>query len=91
MSSGVMTWERTFTGVDSFQAIEAARTYLRERGYSVGVMCGDLPMAIMKGDYLIAKWRNLDSKERAMVDGRIEGDMRNGPVTVYLREAPERP
>lgn len=86
-----MTWEKTFADEGDFEAITAARAWLHERGYSVGTMCGDLPMAIMKGDYLIAKWRNLTPKERSMVDGRIEGDKRAGPVVVHLREAPAQP
>lgn len=32
------------------------------------------------------KWRNLNRVERAMLDGELTGDPRNGPITVELRE-----
>lgn len=89
---GLVWWEKTFTGAAPFVAIDAARTWLTERGYSVGEMQGRDPMGIMIGDhYDIAKWRNLNATERMALDGQIEGDKRNGPVVVRLKSQPERP
>lgn len=38
----------------------------------------------MRGDVLIAKYRNLTPRERAMLDGQMTGDMRNGPVVIEI-------
>lgn len=46
------------------------------------------PVAVLKGDWSIAKWKNLSKKEIDVLDGRVYGDFRNGPVTVELKVAP---
>jgi hypothetical protein len=75
---------RTFDQPGDFAAQAAAKQWLHERGYSVGIMEADAPRGIMRGDVLIAKWCNLSPRERATLDGQMTGDMRNGPVTVEI-------
>lgn len=54
-----------------FGAVWAAEEWLRENGYSYGASCVGCPRAIIKGDIVIAKWRNLKADERATVDGTL--------------------
>jgi hypothetical protein len=75
---------RSFDQQGDFSACAAATQWLHEGGYSVGIMQGPAPRGIMRGDVLIAKWRNLSPRERATLDGQMTGDMRNGPVTVEI-------
>lgn len=78
--------KRIFEGMD-FGAYYAAETYALEQGFSIGSMCGDLPIGIMRGEYYIAKWRNLNVKERKQMHGIITSlDFRSGPVTVEVFE-----
>jgi hypothetical protein len=44
------------------------------------------PRGILRGDAVIAKWRNLSHAERVALDGLMTGDMRHGPVTVTLHD-----
>jgi hypothetical protein len=67
-----------------FSAYYDAEAWCAENGYSIGMMCGKLPIGILKGSYHIAKWRNLTKKEISALHGRMTGDMRNGPVTVEI-------
>ena len=46
------------------------------------------PVAVLKGDWLIAKWKNLTKKEIAQLDGMVDGNFRDGPVTVTLKVEP---
>jgi len=75
---------KTFDQQGDFAAARAAENWLHEGGYSVGSSERGAPRGIMRGDVLIAKWRNLSRRERATLDGQMTGDMRNGPVTVEL-------
>lgn len=78
---------RSFASDETFGAINEARQFCTERGFSVGSMQADAPMGIKRGNYAIAKWRNLSHKDRKMMDGAIIGqDKRNGPVTVVYCE-----
>lgn len=74
-----------FNGPETFEAYHAAEYFLVEQGYSIGSMCAPMPTAAFKvRNHLIAKWKNLSPKERRTVDAKIEGDFRNGPVTVTI-------
>lgn len=75
---------KTFEQHGDFAAKRAAIEWLHDGGYSVGSSCVGSPCGIMRGDVLIAKWRNLTPHERETLDGQMTGDMRNGPVTVEL-------
>ena len=59
--------------VVDFSAYEAAKLSARAQGYSGGSMSYPHPTALIKGDAIVAKWKNLTAKERAGVDGIIEG------------------
>jgi hypothetical protein len=74
----------TFDNRGTFVAYNAACDWLTERGFSHGSMSRPFPTAIKKGDFHIAKWKNLTAAERRDIDGTIEGDFREGPVTVNL-------
>jgi hypothetical protein len=80
---------KTFTGAGTFDAYHAACAWLEKNGYSHGPTSIDGPVAIFKGDCDVSKWRNLNAKERKAVDGLLDGDTRNGPITVRLKVAPE--
>lgn len=77
---------KTFTQTGAFQALMAAQDWLDQRGYSYGSQQRGAPTAIKKGDHIIGKWRNLDASDRAVMDGTMEGDFRNGPVTIKLKD-----
>ena len=79
--------EMTFDQTTDFAAVNAARNWLQEQGYSYGSMCMDMPIGILKGNWTIAKWRNLTAKERKQLDGQlVSKDVRNGPVVVQLKD-----
>lgn len=77
--------EITFNDAGDFQAINAAREWLKANGFSYGPMCMDMPIGILKGKWLIAKWRNLTIKERKQLHGQITSkDFREGPVVIQI-------
>lgn len=67
-----------------FEACRAAERWCDDRGIAVGEMQAAAPRGLLLGYYRIAKWRNLNDAERKALDGRMTGDMRNGPVTIAL-------
>lgn len=75
----------TFADPGDFEAMRSAEQWCADNGYSVGGMQRGDPRGLLRGDYAIAKWRNLSRQERAELDGQMTGDMRNGPVTVKVR------
>lgn len=80
--------EMTFDQTADFAAVNAARKWLQDHGYSYGSMCMDMPIGILKDSWCIAKWRNLTIKERNQLDGKlISPDFRNGPVVIQLKDA----
>jgi len=71
---------------ETFGALSAARAWCKENGFSAGPLCGHDPVALMQGDYSIAKWRNLTPVERAQSDGTMTSDdWREGAVTVEVK------
>jgi len=79
--------KRIFAGKEIFEASNAAENFLRERGFSFGSTQVGGPQAILFGDRIVSKWRNLNKKERAAVHGVITGDIRNGPVEVDIYDS----
>lgn len=75
---------KTFKSDQTFRAYHLAEAFCRERGYSVGRMCGDEPTGIKLGSYDIQKWRNLSFDDRKLMDGVLIGEFREGPVTVLF-------
>lgn len=77
----------TFTQEGEFQAYYAACAWCEENGYSHGSMQRDAPIGILRGDWIIAKWRNLSAEERQQLDGtitRIE-TFREAPIHVVIK------
>lgn len=74
----------TFDQKGTFQAKYAADDWLRLRGFSVGPSSVDGPCAIWHGDCVISKWRNLSAQEKREVHAIMEGELREGPVTIRL-------
>lgn len=78
--------ERVFTEEGAFKALDTARRWCRENGVSYGIPCAGSPIGLMRGIHAIAKWRNLSMTERKQLDGTIEGNFRDGPVVLRLRD-----
>lgn len=73
-----------FVHDETFGAYKAAEEYCKALGVSVGHMCHPMPTGLAKGDFEIAKWKNLSAEDKMLLDGVIVGEFRNGPVNVYL-------
>ncbi|MGH8417988.1 MAG: hypothetical protein ACRER8_12010 [Pseudomonas sp.] len=82
-------FKRIFSEKGAFKALNAAQDWLTDNGYSYGPTCVMHPAPVLKGDFIIAKWRNLTKKEIKALDGWFDGDLREGPVTVMLKVAPD--
>ena len=80
------TDQKVFSSDKTFSAYHQAEKFCRERGYSVGRMCGDDPTGIKIGSYDIQKWRNLSFSDRKLMEGALIGEFRDGPVTVLFNE-----
>lgn len=78
--------KKEFTGPGTFEAYYNADEWLRENGYSFGSACGSFqPIAIKNGEYnLPQKWKNFSIAEKKSVDGVLIGNLREGPMTVYI-------
>ena len=71
----------------TFESYYAASKWAKENDYEAGSMDGHNPIALMKGYDYVAKWHNLDRKEREMVDGVMISDyFREKPVTILIFE-----
>lgn len=90
MSAHQPTFTKTFSEPGTFHALYAAQKWLAQNGYCFGSTCRGSPIGVLKGDFIIAKWRNLTKREIDQLDGELSGDMRNGPVTIHLKAAPLR-
>lgn len=73
-----------FKDEGTFQAGYAAEKWLRDRGFSVGSSQAAAPRAIWHGDCYISKWRGLSAADKRDMHARMDGDMRNGPVSITL-------
>lgn len=78
---------KTFSQTGTFRALYAAQDWLRENGYSYGSTCREMPIGLMKGDYCIAKWKNLTQEGIAALDGVMQGSLREGPIEIRLKQA----
>lgn len=62
--------------------------WCRENGISVGQSSATGPTGLLFGKYdWIAKWRNLTPKERGDLHGTMDGNFREGPVVIDLKDA----
>ncbi len=70
----------------TFSAKYAAEQWCRDNGVSYGSSCAIGPTGLLRGKFCIAKWHNLNAKERRELDGTMSGDLREGPVTISMRD-----
>jgi hypothetical protein len=73
-----------FSQVGDFNAMHAAEAWCEARGISVGRLQGGFPRGLLLGDFDVQKWRNLRQADKDALHGTMRGDMRHGPVTVWL-------
>ena len=78
---------RVFDDAGDFKALRAAEAWCRDHGVSYGPTDRTGKLALMAGDYMIAKWHNLTLKEQAESHGTLSGDFRNGPLTLRIDAA----
>lgn len=84
--------KKVFSETGDFVAFSAATKWLDDNGYSYGSMQREAPIGVMKGKFLISKWRGLSRAEIKELDGVIEGDSkRDGPITVTIYESKSDP
>ncbi len=76
----------SFNQTEDFVAVHAAEAWCVKHGFSFGFMQGSSPRGLKHGNYSIMKWRNLTTDDIAGLDGRMEGNMRNGPVTIEIKD-----
>lgn len=71
----------------TFESLWAAERWCKENNYDEGSMSSPYPIGLMKGKYVDIpwKWKNMNAKERNLVDGVIvSNDFREGEVIVYI-------
>ena len=72
---------------DDFKALHDAEEWLKNNGFSNAPLCGDMPVGIMKGDWCIAKWKNLTEYERECLHGTMTSeDFRNTDVIIEIKD-----
>lgn len=67
-----------------FEAYYSAVKWIKENGYSAGSTCVFSPVAVFKGDCCVEKWRNLSPEEKNDIDGLLDGDFQEGPLTLEI-------
>ena len=76
-----------FTQKGTWNAMIAAEKWCEDNGISVGNSCSMGPTGLMFGKYdWIAKWKNLTHQERLDLHGTMDGDFREGPVVIILKD-----
>lgn len=80
-------YTKTFSETGTFESLYAAQKWLTKNGYSFGASSAMKPIPVLKGDFVIAKWKNLTKSEIAGLDGKLDGNMREGPLTLTLKFA----
>lgn len=83
----------TFVADGDYKAYKMAQNWCEQSGYSYGSMQADAPTGLLKGNFEIAKWRNMTQKERDALAGILDAPgrtYRTGPVFVRIkRNTPE--
>ena len=74
----------TFEGKEDFEAFGKAEDWCKENKISMGSMQRSDPIALMRGEWNISKWRNISATERKSLDGTLTGEKRSGPVTIQM-------
>jgi hypothetical protein len=71
----------------TFQSLYAAQKWLYDNGYSYGSNCAGAPIGILKGEYNIAKWKNLSAAEKNLLHGvMVSDDFREGTIAIKFFE-----
>lgn len=79
----------TFNEKGDFEAWNTCQKWLDDHGYSYGsTSCRAAGVGVLKGNYIIAKMHNLTRQEVKELDGIVDGNFRDGPVTLRLKSAP---
>jgi len=69
----------------TFESYYEASRWAKENGYELGSMDGFNPIALMKDYDYVAKWHNINNKERLTVHGVMISDyFREKPVTILI-------
>lgn len=78
----------TFTGDGTdFSAKREADTYIRQQGWTVGPSSRFGVRAVMFGpDWIVAKYHNLTSEEKAGTHAYLVGRGRSGPLTLTTKQ-----
>lgn len=74
-----------FRDLGDWAALNACREFLAARDFSAGETQVGAPIAVMHGEVKIGKYRTLSPEDLEFIHGRIDGDLRAGPVTVTIR------
>ena len=79
---------KSFKVDGTFESLYAAERFAKDNGYNYGSLCGNNPVALVKGDYdLPQKWKNFNRLEKNMAHGvMLSTDFREGEVTVVFYE-----
>lgn len=70
-----------------FSSEETALAALRKNGFSLGAAHREEPRAIIYGTFAVARWRDLNRKDRVKCSGRYMVSSKDGPVRLDLFEA----
>jgi hypothetical protein len=73
-----------FNQTGTFEASRAAEQWIRARGFSIGPSQVMAPRAIWHGQCYVSKWRGLSAQDKREMHAIMEGDNREGPVTIRL-------
>ncbi len=75
----------TFFEKGTFESMYAANRWCINNGYSYGSTCFRSAVGLKKGDYLVAKWKNLTKQEIDGLDGiMFSDDFREGTVRIHI-------
>lgn len=73
-----------FTGGGDFDAMNAAENWCRENGISYGPSQVMAPQGLLRGDYCISKWRNMEKREQLALHG-VMNAQRDSPCFICMR------
>jgi hypothetical protein len=80
--------EKRFEDTGTWAALNAAIAWAKDKGYNAGSLSHPYPLALVKGLYgdspLPNKWKDFKKGDMKFVDGMIDGNFRDGPITVKI-------
>jgi len=80
--------DQCFNERGTFEAWNACCNWLKMHRFSVGQTSANAPVGILfTPNILIAKWRNMNDREREGLHAVVEGDRRTGPVVFRVTPA----